>query len=163
MKPRAPVLGQHYGRLTITAEAGYDHTGARRMVACRCSCGETTKVKLEHLRDGSTRSCGCLRRETSAIPRRRRPRLVPAATPLPFGVIGRRYARLRIVQDVGRGNRRQRYARHVKCECDCGGTVVAQLRNVRRGITTSCGCARSEAVAASNRARWAAMRMGRAA
>jgi hypothetical protein len=36
--------------------------------------------------------------------------------------------------------------RRFRCECDCGGTTIAFIGNLRRGHTVSCGCARYEYV-----------------
>lgn len=34
----------------------------------------------------------------------------------------------------------RRFVRRGMFSCRCGGTIVADLRNVRRGFTRSCGC-----------------------
>ena len=34
----------------------------------------------------------------------------------------------------------QRYVRMGRFRCACGGKTVAELRNVKRGFTQSCGC-----------------------
>jgi hypothetical protein len=34
----------------------------------------------------------------------------------------------------------RRFVRRGRFRCNCGGSVVAELRNVRRGLTRSCGC-----------------------
>lgn len=44
------------------------------------------------------------------------------------------------------GNRKPRW----RCECHCGGTIVALSDNLRAGRTTSCGCFRRETTAANN-------------
>lgn len=55
--------GERYGRLTIMEEKppikpnGYK----KRMFLCKCECGSETIVRLEYLRSGHTKSCGCLR------------------------------------------------------------------------------------------------------
>jgi hypothetical protein len=52
------LTGQTFGRLTVIAFAGM-----RRRLSywlCRCQCGKTLDVYRGHLRDGHTRSCGCL-------------------------------------------------------------------------------------------------------
>jgi hypothetical protein len=40
--------------------------------------------------------------------------------------------------------------RRMACRCDCGGTAIVGLTNLRSGHTTSCGCYMSEKTAASN-------------
>lgn len=63
--------GQKFGRLTVTADAKIPlalrrEAGQRmrnRYVRCRCDCGKSTAVRVDHLRSGKTRSCGCLGRE----------------------------------------------------------------------------------------------------
>lgn len=56
--------GEQYGRLTVIEAV----LGGQR---CRCECGGETVVVGKNLRSGSTRSCGCLRREKSAEAARR--------------------------------------------------------------------------------------------
>ena len=52
MKP-----GDRFGRLTVVQDRG------SRCVECRCDCGATKIATRKYLRNGDTRSCGCLRRE----------------------------------------------------------------------------------------------------
>lgn len=58
-------VGQVFGRLTVTGDAGRNGRG-ERMVSCVCSCGNTKDVIRYSLTSGGTRSCGCLLRETAA-------------------------------------------------------------------------------------------------
>jgi hypothetical protein len=62
---RAHVIrpSQQYGRATVIRLL------PEQMVYLRCSCGQFFTARTDHVADGSTRSCGCLRREVS---RRRR-------------------------------------------------------------------------------------------
>ncbi len=51
----------NYGRLTIVSMIGASHA------LCACSCGKAPRVyKTASLRNGSTKSCGCLHRELLA-------------------------------------------------------------------------------------------------
>lgn len=59
-KPREDLSGQRFGRLTAMEY----HPGS--MYVCKCDCGGVVKVKTHSLKKGLTKSCGCLRRETSA-------------------------------------------------------------------------------------------------
>ena len=53
--------GARYGRLTVIEEAPpiQWRKYKKRMVHCICDCGKTTTVRLEYLRSGHTKSCGC--------------------------------------------------------------------------------------------------------
>lgn len=55
------VSGQRFGRL-VALSLYPAKTGPRKWL-CRCDCGKETIVRSELLRDGRTRSCGCLRRD----------------------------------------------------------------------------------------------------
>ena len=58
------LAGQKFGRLTVLARA----TGRNGKTVwwCRCDCGAFISAYGSMLRKGHTRSCGCLRRETTA-------------------------------------------------------------------------------------------------
>lgn len=61
------LIGQRYGRLTVSAEAPthYDRSGnPKRYVFCICDCGNNTKNVVGNLRNGHTKSCGCLETES---------------------------------------------------------------------------------------------------
>lgn len=57
-------LGKTFGRLTVISD--FDRQGSSRYYLCKCSCGEETVVSTTCLNSGTTRSCGCLRRELTA-------------------------------------------------------------------------------------------------
>lgn len=54
--------GNKHGRLTVLERAEKSPSGKLRW-KCRCSCGKITTVQGNHLRNGMTRSCGCLQHE----------------------------------------------------------------------------------------------------
>lgn len=64
---RMDLTGQQFGRLTV--ERLHAVEKGRAVWACRCICGNETVVKAGNLRRGSTSSCGCYRREVSALHR----------------------------------------------------------------------------------------------
>lgn len=66
------TAGDKYGRLTIIREVESKRSGKniQRCVECRCECGVLKEYRLYTLRNGNTKSCGCLAREaTSAMMR----------------------------------------------------------------------------------------------
>jgi hypothetical protein len=57
-------IGDRFGRLTIESEA--TSKGGLRMFICNCDCGTSVVRPLKSLRNGTTSSCGCLRRDMVA-------------------------------------------------------------------------------------------------
>ncbi len=55
------LTGQRFGRLVVIERAENDKSGNVRWV-CRCDCGKTITTNGWSLRNGATKSCGCLRR-----------------------------------------------------------------------------------------------------
>ena len=62
MSKYPPVkVGNRYGRLTVLS------SDADKVWLCQCDCGDTKSIQGYSLASGGTRSCGCLRREKTAI------------------------------------------------------------------------------------------------
>lgn len=55
------LLHARFGRLTVTEPAG--SAGGKRRWLCICDCGGSKIVVAGALRDGTTKSCGCIQRE----------------------------------------------------------------------------------------------------
>lgn len=60
---RLDLAGQRFGRLTAVEDVGSQCS--HRVWRCVCDCGEDAEVPACHLKSGHTRSCGCLRVETT--------------------------------------------------------------------------------------------------
>lgn len=61
MKPKMDLTGQKFGRLTVIKEV---KTNSKlRYWLCKCNCGNEKIVRQSSLRDGTTKSCGCLTKE----------------------------------------------------------------------------------------------------
>jgi hypothetical protein len=56
------ISGHVFGRLTVVANSG-TNTNGDVMWECRCVCGRLSIVRGTRLRNGETKSCGCLARE----------------------------------------------------------------------------------------------------
>ena len=62
------LIGQKFGRLEVTEYVGLCNNGNRRW-RCICACGTIKDVASSDLKTGHTKSCGCLRREKSRLPK----------------------------------------------------------------------------------------------
>ena len=54
-------VGQSFGRLTVAERVGVDKK-LNVLWRCRCQCGGESVVRSFSLNDGTTKSCGCLRK-----------------------------------------------------------------------------------------------------
>lgn len=57
------LLGQKFGRLTVTRCLGNKQPTGPYYWECLCACGKTHKARTSHLISGNIKSCGCLRGE----------------------------------------------------------------------------------------------------
>lgn len=87
---------------------------------CKCACGKDVVVKAGYLRNGKTKSCGCLKRPVS----KRK-----------MDLSGHKYNKLSVIKEVGN---------KWECLCDCGNTTFVSLSELRSGHTKSCGCIKGE-------------------
>lgn len=62
MKTPIDITGQKFGRLTVMV---YTHSNKDKKACfdCQCECGNIANVSGKSLRNGNTKSCGCLRNE----------------------------------------------------------------------------------------------------
>ena len=114
---------KQFGRLHVLRRA--TPRGRRTYWLCRCRCGVVKEIRSDALRaEGGTRSCGCLQIEAvKALGNRHVP--------------GERFSRLVIIKLVCSIPKRGGV---YLCQCDCGKRVKVQGRNLRNGLTGSCGC-----------------------
>ena len=118
------LTGQVFGMLTVLHKDHTSEVGKAKWV-CRCECGQLVSVLSESLRNGSTKSCGCLVR-----------RLTHDLTGKEFGhllVLERTYDRRYVSKDT-----------RWKCLCqNCGRTVSVSSRQLRTGNPYGhCKCTR---------------------
>lgn len=124
MRKLIDETGNRYGRLVVIERV--KNIGSSAAWLCRCDCGNETIVRGGGLRKGSTRSCGCLRREEHSK------RFTKDET-------GKRYGRLVVIKRVN--NSKTKQAQWL-CHCDCGNTKIVRGVCLREGSVQSCGCLR---------------------
>lgn len=65
-RKKLDLTGQVFGKLTVLAPA--HNVGSYTAWLCRCECGRQAVVATRRLRDGRTKSCGCLKEENGLHP-----------------------------------------------------------------------------------------------
>ena len=135
--------GMHLGRWTVIGGAPPLQGKGRVNKAwhCRCDCGTERVVADKNLKNGSSKSCGCLQKEAAAAG-------CKAATKEKnkINLVGKKFGRLTVIKQVGDviGSNSK-----WQCECDCGNYTVVLQNSITSGATTSCGCYNRE-VSAKN-------------
>lgn len=127
-RPKCDLTGQKYGRLTVIKES--EPKNNKRYWDCRCECGNEKTVEMNQLRQGKTKSCGCLHKEK-------------VSQMSLNDLTGKRFGKLTVLQKSNKTDKKKQV--YFDCECDCGNTKAILGSNLSRGITKSCGCARTEA------------------
>lgn len=122
------LTDKQFGRLTVLKKL--NKRGAEWFWLCQCECGNTVEVRGVSLREGKTRSCGCLKKESDRAPKGNVKDLV-----------GQKFGHLTVIERSGSDHRGEaKWA----CVCDCGNPIVLYVlgSNLRSGHTRSCGCDR---------------------
>lgn len=60
MSKKVNILGQKFGRLTVVGECEERTKQGQLMYKCKCECGNIKNIRGYTLRNGGSKSCGCL-------------------------------------------------------------------------------------------------------
>lgn len=130
-------IGKRYGRLTVIEYAGSSNKKA--MWLCKCDCGNEKIVSGDSLRRGTTKSCGCLKKEKSS----ERMKKIVSENKNPHNranLINHRFGKLVVIGEPQKGKRGTIW----KCQCDCGNICYKVSTDLVHGKVKSCGCLKSE-------------------
>lgn len=129
--------GEKFNNLTIIKELPseiYKNGQIKRLVLCKCECGNEVIAPLKSVKSGRTKSCGCLMQTYLSSPHPNRMVKIE---------VGERYGKLTIIKEVEpRIKHNGKIERMFLCRCDCGEEIVAPLTLMRQGRKQSCGCIR---------------------
>jgi hypothetical protein len=114
------LVGQTYGSLTVIKIANEKPIRWE----CKCSCGNIVIVKTAPLKNGHTRSCGCLVKKTKSA------KSIDSRSQL----IGSIYNSWTVIGvDTNETFK-------VQCQCDCGTIRSVSKHSLLKGISKCCGC-----------------------
>ncbi len=118
------LTGDRYGRLLVMEESQQD--GCYRRYLCLCDCGNEVVVRVNSLRRGITRSCGCLQKELAASNA--------------IDLISQKFGKLVVIERNGSEGGKALWS----CQCDCGNFINVISEHLQSGNKKSCGCLRKE-------------------
>lgn len=110
---RIDLTGQRFGRLTVIRYDHSEHDGAHWL--CKCDCGTEKVIAGYLLRNGATKSCGCLKSDASraALEKAR-----AALTARPRNdLTGQRFGRLVVLGLADVPDRKGFIFWRVRCDC----------------------------------------------
>ena len=119
------ITGQRFGKLLVLEKdsSDYDRKRGIRWI-CRCDCGKKVSVLSGRLVSGQTRSCGCLSKESKSRIKR--------------NLTGQQFGNWTVLErDYSRGHT------SYFCKCSCGQVKTVEADALLRGLSKSCGCART--------------------
>lgn len=121
-KIKRDLTGLRVFKWTVLFRNGASPDNKVPLWRCVCDCGTERDIRTGSLKNGTTKSCGCLKPKT------------PTKRPTVIG--GERFGRLLAIERLPKSL--------VLCRCDCGNEQAFLSGNLRRGATQSCGCLRRE-------------------
>lgn len=136
MPPLIDLTNQRFERLLVI-QRDFSKNSRKAMWLCRCDCGAEIVVGGDHLRNGHTKSCGCLQKEkSSVIMKTIQPQGV--ATML-NDLTNKKYGLLSVIEYSHTHNKK----RFWKCQCECGNITYVSGSDLTTRHTSSCGCLKS--------------------
>ena len=121
------LIGEKFNRLTVLEENGRSSDGSI-IWKCRCKCGNETNVVSHKLKNGSTKSCGCLFKDVISTPKE--------------NLVGKQFGNLIVLGYISQKDG----VSYWKCMCQCKNKTIVMVRpnDLKSGHTKSCGCLRKE-------------------
>jgi hypothetical protein len=110
------IKGQRFGLLTVVSRE--QSKNEKAMWLCQCDCGNTVVARGSSLRDGHTKSCGCLKLND-------------------LDLTGEQFGKLTVVLRAPKGT--DRHSRW-NCICECGKSAIYNTTSLISGNAKSCGC-----------------------
>lgn len=123
---RKPIdlTGQVFNRLTVLYKDENCKYSTPHWV-CKCECGNIKSISGVYLKNGKTKSCGCLLKDKKGVNKGPKQDL-----------IGKRFGKLVVLSLAGKGaDNRYRYL----CQCDCGNQTIVRNQSLLCKNTKSCG------------------------
>ncbi len=116
-KPRENLTGKLFGRWKVIKYSNNNKW------LCQCECGMIKVVNGQSLKNGKSKSCGCLQKEV-------------ASEKHCSNLIGKQFGRLKVIGKLPSRNKKSYWL----CQCECGREHMASGNSLIQGLVKSCGC-----------------------
>lgn len=134
------LKGQRFGKLTVL-ERDFNHQDKKRAYwNCKCDCGAFISVRGDNLRNGHTKSCGCLKEKQ--INKSTITEITNKKTTRYKDYSGQKIGRLLILnRNFDQKDKKRVYW---NCLCDCGNICIKRSDSLTSVNVPSCGCYKKE-------------------
>lgn len=123
---RENIIGKKYNRWTVLEYI--NNKNNKSYYLCQCECGTKKEIERSKLVSGSSKSCGCLRKEI--------------VSNLKFQDLqGKIFGELEVIELDTKKTKEKRESIW-KCKCSCGKITYVSTGRLNSGNTRSCGCNR---------------------
>lgn len=122
------ITGKKFNMLKVLEISDERDRDGCVMWVCKCDCGSKALISGVRLRNGQTKSCGCLK--IRAIMERSHKDLT-----------GKKFGKLKV---LSKSNKLSKRGVYWDCVCECGKEHQVSGDNLRSGGVKSCGCSRVE-------------------
>ena len=125
------LIGQIFNYFTVID--GPIHKNKKIYWSCKCKCGNIKEVRADQLKSGTTKSCGCFKKEILIKNNIDRQTL---------NLANKKFGKLVALEKT---NLRSSDGRVIwKCLCDCGRYCYVDTHSLQEGKKKSCGCLKSD-------------------
>ena len=121
------LIGQTFNNLKVIAPTEKRTKDGGMIWLCECVCGNKKEIRAKSLKNGNTKSCGCLQKKI-------------ASDRLKKDLTGQIFGELKALYPT---EERKHGSIVWQCECSCGNLHKATAELLLSGSVKSCGCIRS--------------------
>lgn len=121
------LINKTFNNLTVLYRVKNQDKSRAAWWKCQCICGNTTYVRADQLKNGQTKSCGCL------ITKINKNKIIDMSN--------QKIGKLTILFPINKRSKSGEVYWH--CKCECGSEVDIIGSSLRRGVF-SCGCENSK-------------------
>ena len=125
------LIGQTFNYLTVID--GPIKKNKKIYWKCQCKCGNKIIIRSDSLKSGTTKSCGCYKKQILIDNNIKRQTV---------DLTNKHFGKLIALEHT---KQRSKDGRVIwKCICDCGNIVYVDTHSLQEGKKTSCGCLKSK-------------------
>lgn len=115
------LIGKKFNKLLVM-ELLPTRQNRNKVYRCLCDCGNYVEIAGRNLKNGHTKSCGCLAKEIKENNT--------------INLVGKKFGNLTVLEKSGYKNKRLFW----KCQCSCGNITYVSGACLRSEEILSCGC-----------------------